>query len=182
MTTQFEGFVDAVQNKMTGIFAADADWGIGKDGGMPWPRNAEDMAWFQSKTKRSALIMGRKTYESLPDPEVLQTFGRMNIVISNSMDATPNYPRKLHVKNGEDFLEIYPDAEFDYTGHSTQYCIGGAEIFNLCKDHIKDIWITRIEGSYDCDTTLPQAWIEENFTKVNIHHETLSLEYWTRKE
>ena len=32
------------------ILACDGNWGIGKDGGMPWPHNSADLKWFKEKT------------------------------------------------------------------------------------------------------------------------------------
>src|SRR5262245_13662389 len=52
------------------VVAADLDWGIGKDNGLPWPRLKGDMAHFRRITstcepgKLNAIIMGRKTWES----------------------------------------------------------------------------------------------------------------------
>ena len=49
---------------MKAILAADTDWGIGKDGTMPWPHNSDDLAWFKECTIDSTVIMGRKTWDS----------------------------------------------------------------------------------------------------------------------
>ena len=49
-----------------GILAHDKECVIGKDGGLPWPKNSEDLKWFKECTEHSIVVMGRKTWESLP--------------------------------------------------------------------------------------------------------------------
>ena len=62
------------------ILAADANWGIGKDGIMPWPHNSEDLKWFKECTDGECIIMGRKTWESLPFKPLPN---RYNIVVTS---------------------------------------------------------------------------------------------------
>lgn len=50
---------------MQAILSADRNWGIGKDGGL-LVRVSEDMKFFRKKTQGHAVVMGRKTFESLP--------------------------------------------------------------------------------------------------------------------
>ena len=52
------------------VVAADLDWGIGNDNGLPWPKLRGDLRHFKKTTstasadKRNAIVMGRKTWES----------------------------------------------------------------------------------------------------------------------
>lgn len=71
------------------VVAATRDWGIGKDGNMPW-RLPSDLKFFKeitSKTsdqsKKNAVIMGRRTWESIP-PERRPLPGRLNVVLTRS--------------------------------------------------------------------------------------------------
>lgn len=50
---------------MQAILSADQNWGIGKDGGL-LVRVSEDMKFFRETTRGHAVVMGRKTFESLP--------------------------------------------------------------------------------------------------------------------
>ena len=48
------------------ILACDADWGIGKDGDLPWPHNPADLKWFKQSTLNHTVVMGKATWDSLP--------------------------------------------------------------------------------------------------------------------
>jgi dihydrofolate reductase len=63
------------------ILACDRDFGIAKNGQMPWPKNTDDLKWFRSMTAGSCVVMGRKTWESdMPKPLP----NRVNAVVSSS--------------------------------------------------------------------------------------------------
>ena len=47
------------------IFAADENGAIGRDGGLPW-RQSSDLQYFKKLTLDKTIVMGRKTWESLP--------------------------------------------------------------------------------------------------------------------
>jgi len=73
------------------VVAATESFGIGINGGLPW-RIKRDMKFFRDKTsettdpnKRNAVIMGRKSWESIP-PKFKPLTGRLNIVISSQSD------------------------------------------------------------------------------------------------
>ena len=48
------------------ILACDEDWGIGKDGELPWPHNSADLKWFKENTTGGVVVMGKSTWDSLP--------------------------------------------------------------------------------------------------------------------
>ena len=48
------------------ILACDDEWGIGKDGDLPWPHNPADLKWFKKNTLNCMVIMGKSTWDSLP--------------------------------------------------------------------------------------------------------------------
>lgn len=75
------------------LVVAVADNGvIGKDGDLPW-HYPEDLAHFKETTMGHPVLMGRKTYESLPD-EFRPLPGRTNVVLSTS---DPDVPEVVHV-------------------------------------------------------------------------------------
>lgn len=71
------------------VVAATGDMGIGKDGKLPW-KLPSDLKFFKDITlstfdsgKKNAVIMGRKTWESIP-PEYRPLCGRLNVVLTRS--------------------------------------------------------------------------------------------------
>ena len=53
------------KNMIRAILAHDSQWGIGKNGDLPWPKNSEDLKWFKECTTGCTVMMGRGTWESL---------------------------------------------------------------------------------------------------------------------
>lgn len=129
------------------IAACDAKNGIGLNGGIPW-KSPEDMAHFKKITEGHVVIMGRKTWYSLPKRPLPN---RMNVLLSNtemtisSVDMTFN--------SIEQCVEWFTDNKARFKGKKL-FVIGGASIYNqfLSKDLVWDLHITHIFGNYDCDT------------------------------
>lgn len=63
------------------VAAVGPRWELGHKGGMPWPRIKGDLALFRKLTEGKAVIMGRKTWESLP-PAHRPLKGRRNIILT----------------------------------------------------------------------------------------------------
>ena len=132
------------------IAAHDIFDGIGKNGKIPWSM-PEDMAHFKhitthvdDNTKQNAVIMGRKTWESLPR-RFRPLPHRKNIVISSSGDR----PCSLH-----EALDIC------YNDHTieTTFVIGGGVVYKeaIVRDDCQYLYITRINVDYHCDTFFPR--------------------------
>lgn len=139
------------------VVAADEAGGIGKNGRLPW-RLAGDMAYFKRLTTgppapglRNAVIMGRKTWESIPD-RFRPLSGRINIVISRNASL----PLPADVSRVEDFdralaaIDTIPDV-----GHT--FVIGGGEVFRQSITHpdLQSVYLTRVYTTLDCDTFFP---------------------------
>ena len=130
------------------IVACDEEWGIGKDNGIPWICK-EDMCYFRKMTVgngKNAVIMGRKTYESLP---LHFLPGRKNIVLTRSLEQNKVHPNVSISKDIADALERTID-------NDEVWIIGGSKVYTaLLSDYrrlIEEIHITKIKGSYSCDT------------------------------
>ena len=122
---------------------------IGKDGDLPWPRISEDMKWFVEKTTGHVVIMGRKTWDSIPaNKRPLKD--RTNIVV------TSQSPKALKGANGtlHGALNIGLDAEQRAYPDKEIFIIGGKEIYEQCFSVCDIIYITRIHKNYDGDVTL----------------------------
>lgn len=115
------------------IWAQDLNGVIGKDGTIPW-RVPEDLLYFKEVTMGSPLIMGRKTFESLP--RVLP--GRQHAVVSStSIDA----PSVLSFRSFEKAAEYFPDG----------WVIGGGELLDSALYLVDEVFrtIVNIEVSGD---------------------------------
>jgi len=142
------------------ILACDEDWGIGKNGDLPWPHNPADLKWFKDCTLNNAVVMGRNTWDSLPFKPLPK---RKNVVVSRSMKAVKDvevvspdiYKSRLHILSQEIPVWI----------------IGGAQLVESCLTVIDEIWLSRIQGTYDCDTFLPRTLIENTYELISSEWE-----------
>jgi dihydrofolate reductase len=116
---------------LTLIAARSRNGAIGKDNAIPW-NTPEDLAFFQRETLGGALIMGRKTWDSLP---IKPLKNRLNLVISSN----PNIAE--HV-----FSNIQDAADFAFTkGIRRIYGIGGQGIYTALLPHADRLLITEVD-------------------------------------
>lgn len=139
------------------ILACDEDWGIGKDGDLPWPHNPDDLKWFKETTLNSTVVMGRSTWDSLPFKPLPK---RHNIVISSQRLEDDAGARWLSF---EQCLYHLPKLNFV----EDIWIIGGAQLVNSLLHMIDELHLSRIQGTYECDTFLPSSKIQEMFTLVD---------------
>lgn len=129
---------------------------IGKDGDIPW-HHPEDLKHFKEKTTGHSVIMGRKTYFSLPE-DYRPLPNRKNIVLSRSK---PKLPEDVELANSLeeawDIAEEFGDKAF---------IIGGANIYEQTLDKADKIVLTKIHEEYEGDTYFPK-WEEENWQEVD---------------
>ena len=151
------------------ILACDEEWGIGKNGDMPWPHNRADLQWFKKMTYGQAIVMGRNTWNSLP---VKPLPGRQNIVVSTTEVEGATYTF------GEGFKKRIVDLNFEFP----VWIIGGGQLIEHCLDIIDELWLSRIEGEYDCDVKLPGTKILEQFELDGASPETdIYVEKWVKR-
>lgn len=120
--------------------------GIGIAGNLPWylPDDLKKFKKLTSGMGNNAVIMGRKTWESLPNKPLRK---RTNIVVSKTLDRDKelglNIKRSLF--DAIDYLE--------YSEVNEGWIIGGSEIYNLAlKDYyIDNIFVTEIDAEFKCD-------------------------------
>ncbi|MCJ7421735.1 dihydrofolate reductase [Sphingomicrobium astaxanthinifaciens] len=122
------------------IIARAQNGAIGKDGSMPWHLPA-DLKRFKALTMGGALIMGRKTFESLPG--VLP--GRRHVVLT----------RDPHWQGRGAEVAHDPEEALARAQGEPIWVIGGAEIFALYLPHAERIELTEILCSPEADTFLP---------------------------
>jgi len=121
---------------------------IGRDGGLPW-RLKSDLAIFRAVTMGKPVIMGRKTWESLPKKPLV---GRTNIVLSRDGSFEPKGAVVC-----EDFAEAVAIArEQAAEDGAREVCvIGGASLFELALPKAGRVYLTDVDAEIDGDVTLP---------------------------
>ncbi len=128
------------------IAAMDENRGIGKNNALPWHLSA-DLKHFAATTKGAAVIMGRKTWESLPDAyKPLKE--RLNIVVSRG---------ELELSEGVKLAHSLDEALSLAIHEGKAFIIGGATLYAEAIQHpaCKELLLTHIEGIFDCDTFFP---------------------------
>jgi dihydrofolate reductase len=138
------------------LLAAVARGGvIGRDGGIPW-RIAEDVARFKALTTGHAVVMGRRTWESIPEryrplPE------RRNIVVTRNPDwSAEGAERAGSLDEALQLLE----------GASQAYVIGGAEIYAAALSLADELVLTEIALDVEGDTFFPD-WNNGEFVEAS---------------
>jgi dihydrofolate reductase len=121
---------------------------IGKDGGLPW-RLKTDLANFRAVTMGKPVIMGRKTWESLPRKPLV---GRTNIVLSRDGSFEPKGAVVC-----EDFGEAVAIAreQAEEDGAREVCVIGGASLFELALTKAGRVYLTDVDAEVEGDTVLP---------------------------
>lgn len=141
------------------ILATDDVGGIGKNNQIPWNPIREDLVFFKKTTVgekdvRNAVIMGRKTWDSLPE-EVRPLKDRLNVVISETMDPRAYNSTDIIVcKTFEDAL-LFLGERRRVNAIGDVFVIGGQQLYNLAFDkylYLCDyVYHTKVKGRYDCD-------------------------------
>jgi len=161
---------------ITLLVAAAQNNAIGKNNQLLWSL-PNDMKFFKNTTWGMAVIMGRKTYESVDKP----LLGRFNIVITRQAGW-----KKEGVIVAKDMQDALQKAAG--TNCNEVFVIGGGEIYRWAIDIADKILITRVHASFDADTFFPE--IDENkwqltrnqdFEVDEKHKYAYSFQTWEKK-
>ena len=128
------------------IFARADNGVIGKDGLMPW-HLPEDMAHFKELTTGRPVIMGRKTWDSLPE-RFRPLPGRTNIVVTRQ--EVWQHDGAKPATSLDDALAIASQSA------DTAWVIGGAQIYALALPLAQRVEVTEIHQSFDGDAYTPE--------------------------
>lgn len=114
------------------IWAQTIDGVIGRNGKMPW-HVPEDLKHFQEVTTGKPVIMGRRTWESLPDA-YKPLPGRTNIIVTRSVDTVEArggaiWTPSLDVALEEAYRAQHPHEGNDYAGLADAWIIGGGTLY-----------------------------------------------------
>jgi len=120
---------------------------IGRDGALPW-RLKSDLAIFRAVTMGKPVIMGRKTWDSLPKKPLI---GRTNIVLSRDGSFEPH--GALVCDNFSEALQIGRE-QAQEDGRDEVCVIGGASLFELALSRATRLYLTEVEAEVDGDVRL----------------------------
>ena len=154
-----------------GIVAVDQNLAIGKDGRLPWHYSA-DMKFFKETTIGNAVVMGRRTWLTMPKP----LKDRLNIVLSRVSDIDAQESLVV-LRESRSALSIARYLSCDL------FVMGGAKIYELFLPQI-DRWIVTevplaVEGA---DTFVPGNFLDGfELSEVRQLDEELRVKFYDRK-
>ncbi len=129
--------------RISAVVAVSDNGVIGRDGGLPW-HVSSDMKLFKEITLGKPVIMGRRTWESLPRRPLP---GRRNIVVT----------RQQHFSaDGAESAHSVDEALAMCAGETEVSIIGGGQIYADAMARTDRIYLTRIHMEVDGDTFLPE--------------------------
>ena len=153
------------------IVCVDKNNGIGKSGTIPW-RLSEDLKHFKNITitttsdkYTNAVIMGRKTWQSIP-PKFRPLPDRINIVVSTTLTETP--PESTYFVNSYDSALDLTDT---FANLESTFIIGGSSLYNTAiKDkRLRYVYLTQYDEEHDCDVHFPTELVVENLKCTSEH-------------
>ncbi|MEG2195414.1 MAG: dihydrofolate reductase [Terrisporobacter sp.] len=144
---------------------------IGADNKLLW-HISEDLKRFKEITSGNTIIMGRKTFESLPG--ILPN--RKHVVITRDTSFNVNSEMVEIFHNLDDVISKYKDSTEE------AFIIGGGEIYNATINFAKKLYLTKIKKDFEGDTKFPTInkyeWkIESNSEEKNDPKNGLKFEF-----
>ena len=114
---------------------------IGAEGGLPW-HLPEDLALFRRLTTGSTVVMGRRTWESLPE-RFRPLPGRLNVVLTTDRGWSADGARSAH------------SVEQVLAEHESFWVIGGGAVYEAFLPHADRVVVTDVDADYPGDTWAP---------------------------
>jgi dihydrofolate reductase len=156
------------------IYARAANGVIGIKGALPW-HLPEDMAHFKQTTMGCPVIMGRKTWDSLP-PRFRPLPGRLNVVITRQENW-----HETGVESAKSFSEALFFCEQSNSGAKPEpdhvWVIGGAQIYAEALPLAQRVLVTEIEADFEGDAYAPTLGPEWRETAREKHTSATGLTF-----
>ena len=138
------------------VFAVDFNGGIGFNGTLPWPHNAEDLANFQRLTTDNVVVCGRRTWDDPAMPKPLK---------NRTVYVATNRPVSYAMPISGNIVEQLQKIEKDNPSKQI-FVIGGVQLLELARPLLDRIYLTHIKGSYKVDTRIYVKEFLTGFTPV----------------
>lgn len=153
---------------ISAIVCVDENWGIGSNGDL-LVHIPEDMKFFKDITMNGMVIMGRKTYDSLPKRPLSN---RTNVVITSEENKTPESAEVFYVSMefAKTYLDTLPKTACE------RYIIGGGKIYKELLPYCDKVYVTKVFHSYDnVDTYFPNIdnipeWEMESASEIKEYN------------
>jgi len=165
------------------VVAMDLDRGIGKRGKLPW-HLPDDLRHFkeittatQDKIRKNAVIMGRRTWESIPE-KFRPLSERINCILSKK-SGFPTSENVLHADSLEQALFRLSEPPLSQVVE-TVFVIGGGQVYEeaVQNEHCRRIYLTQILSKFNCDTFFPDFQRVFKQVAASPHSIDSSLEYY----
>lgn len=145
------------------IAAIAKNRGIGLHGAIPWHLKG-DLKYFRELTMDAAIVMGRRTFLSLPHPlkgrahYVVTSHPLPSVTCCNSLDTAIAMASELHDK---------------------VFIIGGGQLYEeaIARDDCAKLYITEINADIECDTFFPEIPDDYTITSESALFEENGLQY-----
>lgn len=153
------------------VVAVDNNWGIGYNGDL-LVNIPDDLRHFRQLTSGSMVVMGRKTWDSLPKKPLPN---RTNIVISNQ--GTTSLHKDAMRMSLDDLLLVINDIQYDV------FVIGGGEIYKQLLPYCDRVYVTKILKDFEnVDTYFPNLdksseWAPAMMSQV-YYYKDLAYQFW----
>jgi dihydrofolate reductase len=148
------------------IYARSRNNVIGKNGDLPW-HLPEDLAHFKRTTLGQAVVMGRVTWESIPE-KFRPLPGRTNVVVSRQADYAA--PGASVVTSLQAALTLFPADE-------VVWLIGGAQLYAQALPLASQLVVTEIDADFEGDAFAPLVGTEWVETQRSQHMSEKGLSY-----
>lgn len=141
------------------IFASDMNNGIGFEGGIPW-HIPEDLQHFKKITSNKPVVMGIKTYESLP-ASVRPLPNRINVVLTSRANTIALGPKNDPFPEGLIQCRSFDELKDLFPGDQRVWVIGGEKVYNEAMPYADVIHHTQVNTENEVDTYGPTIPIHE---------------------
>lgn len=152
------------------IVAMDPNQLIGKNNQLPW-NIKEDLAHFKQTTIGHAVVMGRKTYESIG--KALPN--RVNYVLTRDPDFKAKESSVIIVKDYLELIKKYKNSQ------DILFVIGGEQVYQLFLKHCDELIVSQLLNFYYGDTYFPE-FLDQFETERIIPNKGFNVIHYRRKK
>jgi dihydrofolate reductase len=148
------------------IYARSRNNVIGKNGDLPW-HLPEDLAHFKRTTLGQAVVMGRITWESIPE-KFRPLPGRRNVVVSRQAD---------YIATGAAVVTSLQSALTLFPADEVVWLIGGAQLYAQALPLAAQLVVTEIDADFEGDAFAPLLGPDWHETERSQHMSAQGLSY-----